>query len=79
MTNKKPVALSLSQVQIQLICDWASGAADNLHDQRGSEWGENENNVLVYGTSDYDEAQALISDVINQLTPHLTVMNEEDE
>lgn len=68
----------LNQYQINLIKDWSETEQDNLHDQI-IEWGQgvpehDEAHLKKYGTTSYEEAQMLIEDIRNQLSPE----SEED-
>ncbi len=65
----REVRLWLDEYQIDLIRNWATAEQDNLHDQR-REWlfrANNISNKLTFGTTDYDEAQALLDDILAQL------------
>jgi hypothetical protein len=65
------VRLWLDEYQIDLIRNWATAEQDNLHDQR-REWefyANNAINKITFGTTDYDEAQALLDDILAQLPP----------
>jgi hypothetical protein len=67
--KKYKITLELDTYQISLISDWIGMAADNLHDSR-SEWEDDEfasSNQIIYGTTDYDEAQAKLGDILSQL------------
>jgi len=67
--QKHKITLELDTYQISLISDWIGMASDNLHDSR-SEWEDDEcksSNQIIYGTTDYDEAQAKLDDIISQL------------
>jgi hypothetical protein len=68
--QKHKITLELDSYQISLISDWIGMAAENLRDQR-SEWGEDDefelSNQIIYGTTDYDEAQGKLEDILSQL------------
>lgn len=72
MTKRVRIEFDLDQYQINLIRKWGQGEADNLHDTR-IDWDgvpdEDDNHRRVYGTTNYDEAQQLIDDILSQLPP----------
>ena len=70
-----PLPLSINQYQLKLMQDCASQAIAQLQEhQAGFASGDNEKkeqNLLTYGTDDYEEAHTLVQTMDEQLKSHL--------
>ncbi len=67
--SEQEITLRLNNYQLSFLHDWCSGAQDNLHEQRW-DWelgAETAAHLLSFGTSDYEQAKALLQGIKDQL------------
>ena len=76
-----PLPLSVNQYQLKLMQNCAGQAIAQLQDERqagqfaSGDDKKREQNVLTYGTSNYEEAYTLIQAIEDQLKSHLEAWN----
>lgn len=72
-----PLPLSINQHQLKLMQDCTVQAITALQDKHQSEFSDDkrEQNLLTYGTDQYEEAHALLQAVDDQLTSSLETWN----